>query len=242
MAKKTYLPKKYEYHPIANLFPLMTEAELEVLAEDIKANGLKVRILLYEGKILDGRNRYLACLKAKVRPLFQKFTQIDPVRWCLSLNLHRRHLTTSQRAAIAAELATLPQGARTDLASNEARMSQQQAADIMTVSRSSVQRAREVREADPELHEKVKAGEVSRADAERIIDAGSDPPSESNGDHKQEAASNVTPFSDERSRPLSDEEKWVRQFKNLVKDLSEEFRKPPVEIRGCIRQYLEDHR
>jgi hypothetical protein len=208
MPKKESVPKKYEYHPIVNLFPLMTEAELEVLAEDIKINGLKVRILLYEWKIFDGRNRYLACLKAKVRPLFQKFTDIDPVRWCLPLNLHRRHLTTAQRAAIAAEIATLPQGARTDLASNESRLSQSQAADAMGVSRSAVQRAATAKAADPELHEKVKAGEVSLEDARRMASAESSPAS--NGDHNEEATSNVTPFSDERCRPISNEEKWIR--------------------------------
>jgi ParB-like chromosome segregation protein Spo0J len=156
----------YEYHPIANVFPLMTNAELNELAEDIKANGLTCPIILYQGKILDGRNRYLACLKAGVTPDFWEYPGDTPVQFVLSLNLHRRHLTISQRAAIAAELATLPQGARTDLASNEARFSQQQAGDAINVSRSSVQRAVEVMTADPELHGKVKAGAVSVEDVD----------------------------------------------------------------------------
>ncbi len=216
----------YEYHPLAKLFPLMSKAEIDELAEDIKVNGLTYPIVLYEGKILDGRNRYLACQKAGVTPEFSEYPGNEPIQFVLSLNLKRRHLTTQQRAEIADKLATLPQGARTDLASNETRLSQQQAADAMSVSRSTVQRARA---------ERLRIASVEST-------AEPEPPSESNGDHNEKPTSKITPFSDERSRPISDEEKWVRQFKHLVKYLSEEFKKPPVEIRACIRDYLADHR
>jgi hypothetical protein len=134
------------------------------------------------------------------------------------------------------ELATLPQGARADLASNEARLSQSQAADAMGVSRSSVQRARDVREADPELHEKVKAGEVSRADAERIIEASGISRDDT------EAMSNGDAFIEEKSRPISDEEKCIQQFKNLIKDLSKEFKTTATVIRNYLRRYLADYR
>jgi ParB-like chromosome segregation protein Spo0J len=159
---------EYAYHPY-NVFPVISDAEIDELAEDIKTNGLTHPIILFEGKILDGRNRYLACKKADVIPDFFEYPGDTPIQFSLSLNLHRRHLTLSQRAAIAVELATLPQGARTDLASNEARFSQSQAADIMDVSRSTVQRAADVRTADPELLDQVKAGEMSLEDARRAI-------------------------------------------------------------------------
>ena len=48
----------YEYHELANLFPLMDESQYSDLVADIKENGLVESIVLHEGKILDGRNRY----------------------------------------------------------------------------------------------------------------------------------------------------------------------------------------
>ena len=55
------------------------------LTEDIKAHGLREKIWIYEGKILDGRNRFLACQKARVRPQFRKFTGKDPLAFIISL-------------------------------------------------------------------------------------------------------------------------------------------------------------
>jgi ParB-like chromosome segregation protein Spo0J len=57
-----------EFHPLANLFPPLEEKELDELTADIRANGLRENIVLHEGKILDGRNRYYACLRAGVEP------------------------------------------------------------------------------------------------------------------------------------------------------------------------------
>jgi ParB-like chromosome segregation protein Spo0J len=48
-----------EFHPIANVWPMLDDDALKALADDIRANGQSVPIVTYEGKILDGRNRYL---------------------------------------------------------------------------------------------------------------------------------------------------------------------------------------
>jgi hypothetical protein len=48
-------------HPLAETFPPMTGAEFDVLAADIRANGLINPITLFEGMVLDGRNRLRAC-------------------------------------------------------------------------------------------------------------------------------------------------------------------------------------
>ena len=49
-----------EFHPLANVFPLSDGEEFEALAADIAVHGVREPVVLYEGQILDGRNRYRA--------------------------------------------------------------------------------------------------------------------------------------------------------------------------------------
>lgn len=57
-------------HPAAELFPMIKDAELGLLVEDIVEHGLREPILVYQGLILDGRNRLRACEIAGVEPRF----------------------------------------------------------------------------------------------------------------------------------------------------------------------------
>jgi hypothetical protein len=92
-----------QFHPAANIFP-MDDENLDSLAEDIKASGLLVPIELLDGKIVDGRRRWMACRMAGVKPAITDVYDIDdPVAYVLSLNLHRRHLDTSQLAMVGAK-------------------------------------------------------------------------------------------------------------------------------------------
>lgn len=93
----------YEFHDVANIFPLMTENEFTALVNDIKENGLREPIWLYDNKIIDGRNRYRACIEAKVEPVFRVYDGAESrlVDFVISLNLHRRHLSTGQKACFA---------------------------------------------------------------------------------------------------------------------------------------------
>jgi ParB-like chromosome segregation protein Spo0J len=154
----------------AGLFPLLTGAEFDALVADIKANGLLQPIVLFDGAILDGRNRYRACLAAGVAPGFVAWHgRGNPAAYVISQNLHRRHLNESQRAMVAAKLAKLPVGSNQH-ASIEA-PSQEIAAELLNVSRSAVQRAAKVRDhGTPELVAAVERGEVavSRAAARRL--------------------------------------------------------------------------
>jgi hypothetical protein len=95
----------YDFHPIADLFPLMEGAEFDELVADIKAmNGLHQPIALLGDKILDGRNRYRACKAAGVRPNFTHLPAVDPLTFVISANLHRRHLTAEQKREVIAKL------------------------------------------------------------------------------------------------------------------------------------------
>lgn len=98
-------------HPLSMVFPSMAEDELDSMAADIKANGQKEAVIVFDGMVLDGWHRYRACEKAGVKCVTIKHDGSDPVAFVLSRNLHRRHLTASQRAAaIVAATSWRPQG------------------------------------------------------------------------------------------------------------------------------------
>lgn len=92
------------FHPLCVFFPRIVGAEFDALVADIKANGLRESIVLYEGQVLDGGNRYRACLEAGIEPHFVGFTGGDIAAFVLSANLHRRHLSQGQNAAIIAQI------------------------------------------------------------------------------------------------------------------------------------------
>jgi ParB-like chromosome segregation protein Spo0J len=88
------------------MFPPITEEDFGKLAADIKLNGLHQPIVRYQGKILDGNNRYRACELAKIAPKFADFNGDDAQarNYVISANIHRRHLSPDQRREIIATL------------------------------------------------------------------------------------------------------------------------------------------
>jgi hypothetical protein len=91
-------------HPLAELFPPLSEDDLNALAEDIKENGLRHPIIVDNetGELIDGRMRLAACELAGVEPQFDFLNGADPVTLIWSANGRRRHLTKGQMAMIAA--------------------------------------------------------------------------------------------------------------------------------------------
>ena len=83
-----------KFHPVANIFPMMSKLEFQELKEDIQKNGLIEAIWTFKGKIIDGRNRFLACKKIGVEPLFIEWISNNGTSlldFVISLNLKRRH-------------------------------------------------------------------------------------------------------------------------------------------------------
>jgi hypothetical protein len=167
-----------DFHPLANIFPMMDEGALNELVADIREHGMLERLTVYEGKILDGRNRYRAL--QRIDPTITMDHNFPPVHWVLtgtrddaldviiSQNLRRRHLDTGQRAAVAAKLAKLRDGQR-QVGQMAEVPTQAEAAKLLNVSERSVRRAREVlNHGTAELIAAVEQGEVPVAMAADI--------------------------------------------------------------------------
>jgi ParB-like chromosome segregation protein Spo0J len=186
-------------HPAADLFPMLGDEQLAELTEDIRVRGLVESIITItvdgEVLILDGRNRYRACLVAGVDPRTVAWdgTGGSPSGFVLAKNIHRRHLSPSQRAAIAVDLLPMLEAearerqvaaaeatnARAHLAlvegvpepSSEPLVrgrSRDIAASALGVSGRSVGDAKAIAEAAPEVLVEVKAGNLSIPEGRRI--------------------------------------------------------------------------
>jgi ParB-like chromosome segregation protein Spo0J len=162
---------KYKNHELADLFPMMPESEIADMAKDIKANGQRNPIVIHEGKILDGRNRYAACVMAGIDPIEVPFKGKDALSYVLSTNLHRRHLSTSQRAMVAANIANLNLGDKSSKSIDLDSVTQAHAADKLNVSLASVQRAKAIQEANPDLAKEVESGKKTLNAAKKEMQA-----------------------------------------------------------------------
>ena len=156
-------------HPIAQLFPPMSQAEFAALKADIKQHGLSEPILVWKGQIVDGKDRWRACTALRVQPKYRQWkSKESPERYVVSMNVMRRHLPEAVRAILAARLAQIPKGGNQH-ASQEASMSQAEAAIRLKVSRSSVQRAKVVYENGAKaLLKELMAGKIGLLDAAKV--------------------------------------------------------------------------
>jgi hypothetical protein len=161
-------PQGLEFHPLADLFPLLEGAEFDELVDDVRSHGIHEAIWLYEAKILEGRNRYRAAAVAGVACPTRLYEGDDPVGFVISMNIKRRHLDASQRAMIARRLAALQWGQRQS-GKFAALPTQEAAADLFNVSQRSVRHAAVVRHKGvQELQQAVERGQVSASAAANI--------------------------------------------------------------------------
>jgi len=155
------------FHPMAEIFPLLNDDGLQALADDIAEHGLLDEIIRLDGKILDGRCRYIACERVGVTPKFRDYVGDDPLGFVISRNVHRRHLTTIQRTFAAARAATLPVGAN----QNTQGLPIGRAAEIFQVSERNIARAKAIlRRGSADLVQAVESGKVAISRAAELCE------------------------------------------------------------------------
>jgi ParB-like chromosome segregation protein Spo0J len=168
-----------EPHPLAQLFPPISQEEVAELGRDIALHGQLEPIVLYQGKILDGVNRYKACRLMNREPWTIEFNpervKRTPEEYVIAANVMRRHLTAAQRACLAVDLAEEIEkewaagrdgGFRPPVDETEGReaggrprsSALPEAAQMMGVSRAAAYEARQVKTTNPEIFQRVKAG------------------------------------------------------------------------------------
>ena len=179
-----------KWHEISCLFPMLPEDELGVLSEDIKQFGQRDPIVLFEGHVLDGRNRWMACQLAGVEPITREFegTNKEALEYVWSTNVARRHLNSGQisialakrekldaeyaKAVEAMREAAPKRGAAKKSGTNNctakkdtSALTDHKIAEANGTNRTYVAKARKIVEASPELAEQVEKGKMTLAQA-----------------------------------------------------------------------------
>lgn len=154
-----------KFHEYANLFPMLIGEPLNALRDDIRQHGVREPVVFLDGAIIDGRNRYMCARDLGIEYPRVEYDGDDPLGFVISHNLHRRHLTESQRAMVAAKLAKMDNGGdrRSDQTANlQSDISRARAANLLNVSERSVNTAKQVeRSGASELIDAVERGDVS---------------------------------------------------------------------------------
>jgi hypothetical protein len=160
---------------------MMADDDIQSLSADIKSLGLLAPVWIYEGKILDGRNRAKACQMAGVKVETKTYTGDNPVAFAFSLNEKRRHLSSGARAALAVEAKPLyeaeakkrqirkPKSVVEKVPQQNTRKSRDKAATDFGTNGRYVTQAEKVKAQAPEVFEKLKQGKVSMQDAMREV-------------------------------------------------------------------------
>jgi len=165
----------YEVHPAANIFPLIEGPEFESFCADIAANGQMEPVVIdaATGLLIDGRNRVRACNTLGIVVEATSYEGADVMQFVVSHNLHRRHLTDSQRAMVAGKMANRTAGYRdsivqmgdiTHLNPNRAEVSK-----LLNVTPVAITKAKQViRDGTPAVQALVESGKAPVTTAARV--------------------------------------------------------------------------
>ena len=175
-------PEPLELHKAALIFPEMSDAEYQELRDHIDQHGLQVPIVVWRGKLIDGRHRLRAMTELGIDPFGHTHElpdDADPIAYVVGANVNRRNLSESQRAMIAGKLANIangeigrPKGEQICTPSTETKVSTQKAAELMGVSKRSVNTAKAVqRECIEPVQAMVSNGDLSVSAAAKVFKA-----------------------------------------------------------------------
>ena len=172
--------EKLEVNPLAHIIPFPTDDEREGLKEDIRLNGVHEKIVLFEGKILDGRTRQGICLELGIKPEYKNLPSgVNPRKYVISMGIKRRHLTSSQIAAFGVE-ELLPEfeeeAKKRQQKSNAVKLQQSESyragehvAKMLKISSKYIYDVKNIKENSPELFDKILSGELTISSAKKQI-------------------------------------------------------------------------
>lgn len=153
------------FHPAAELFELMDDVELEVLAADLVENGQQEPIRTLDGMIIIGRNRFRACSLKGLTPWIEPYSEGfngDPRSLVISSNRHRKHLTPALLAWTALSLVETSHGGDRKRNSSKS-VTYAEAAALMSVGVDQVRKAAAVDKlALPEIKAAIRSGKIAK--------------------------------------------------------------------------------
>ena len=173
-----------QIHELAGFYPMHSKALFLELVEGMRRHGYRSEfpIVIYEGKILDGRNRYKAAIEAGVEPVIVEFSGDDPLEFVVHANSNRRDLGVGQRAAIGIKIQkywnekgkenqSLSRGrgkkGLTDLSNLNPINAREKAAEAAGVSEGTMAIVSKLEREEPELFEQVASGKLTPHKAQK---------------------------------------------------------------------------
>ena len=155
---------KLKEHELSKYFPMLSADEFATLRDDIREHGQLEPITLYNGEVLDGRNRLAAVTELDIDPKFRDYEGDDPLSYVVSINLIRRSLSPGQRAAVGARLTADSEYGRDgpDPESDPiGSVSVREVAEQLGIGSSRLAVARDLEQNHPDLFEQLETGQIN---------------------------------------------------------------------------------
>jgi ParB-like chromosome segregation protein Spo0J len=240
----------YEVHPLAEYFPILEGEEFEKLVKDIEENGQNESIVLYKGQILDGVNRMRACEQLGRKPETKEYEGADPLKYVISSNIRRRHLTVSQRSMLATEMLPefekkaeetkkqkLQHGGSLEPESYDETRSAGMVGDVFGISRASVRRAKRIKEQAPDKVKDVVYGKTSVAQVDQEL---RQKEKEKYEQEHPEIEPDLPTISAEEETYITNLQKSILYIKKSPEIVTEEGRKRIVEHWEHIKELVDE--